>query len=261
MNRPLRIGLISEGRAELGTSVPNILDPSDGGKIINPAQEGALHTLIRRELAEIGLLNIAFVHRHSTVKDGRILRTGHSVIQPKYLSRVVVSWKPEEIDMIVLVIDVDDEMQSRQDKVDNAGDVVTHNLLDAEGNPRTNRCVTGLAIKNFDTWLLADTNTVSALLNVELAPDLPNDLESLPGEKSPQNAKTILDNAIDASSFQPAQERVQNRNLEARWQLAHLINLSIVRERCKQGYLAFTMQLTTVAHEAYGDGLSNSFQI
>ena len=235
MSRPLRIGLISEGRAELGTSVPSILDPSDGGKIINPAQEGALHTLIRRELAEIGLPNIAFVHRHSTVKDGRILRTGHSVIQPKYLSRVVVSWKPEEVDMVVLVVDVDDEVLSRQDKIAYAQTIVAQNLLDQDGLPCLNRCATGLAIKNFDTWLLADTDTVSSLLGVMFAADLPYDLESLPGDKLPRNAKAILDSAINASSFQPQQPRVQNRHLEVRWQLADIIHLNVVKERCKQG--------------------------
>lgn len=258
MTRTLKIGLISEGRAELGTSVPDVLDPHDGGKIIEPTQEGALHTLIRRELAEIGLVNIAFVHRHPTVKDGRILRTGHSVIQPKYLSRVVVSWKPEEIDMVVLVIDVDDEMQSRRDRLANAGEVVTRNLLDAEGNPRQNRCATGLAIKSFDTWLLADTDMVNSLLNVEIAPDLPHDLESLPGDKSDRNAKAILDNAIGISSFQTTTPQVQNRHLEVRWLLAHRINLSIVRERCKLGYLAFVTHLANVAQDAVKDGLADS---
>ncbi len=250
MSRPLRIGLISEGRAELGTSVPDILDPSDGGKIINPDQEGALHTLIRRELGEVGLNDVAFIHRHRTVKDNRILRTGHSVIQPKYLSRVVVSWKPEEVDMVVLVIDVDDELLSRQDKVAHAQTVVTQNLLDQDGVPRLNRCATGLAIKNFDTWLLADTDTVASLLGVVLAADLPHDLESLPGDRSPRNAKAILDSAIGSSAFQPQKPRVQNRHLEARWQLADIIHLDVIRDRCQAGYLAFINQLVHVARNS-----------
>jgi hypothetical protein len=49
MNQPIRIGLIAEGEAELGSSVP-YLKPEEGGKIINREQEGALHTLIRRKL-------------------------------------------------------------------------------------------------------------------------------------------------------------------------------------------------------------------
>ena len=54
MNRPIRIGLIAEGEAELGASIPYI-NPEDGGKVIERTREGALHTLIRRELQSIGL--------------------------------------------------------------------------------------------------------------------------------------------------------------------------------------------------------------
>ena len=43
---PIRIGLLAEGPAELGTSVPYIYDPKQGGTVIEQAQEGALHTLM-----------------------------------------------------------------------------------------------------------------------------------------------------------------------------------------------------------------------
>ena len=43
MNRPIRIGLIAEGEAELGTSIPYI-KPEEGGKVIERDKEGALHT-------------------------------------------------------------------------------------------------------------------------------------------------------------------------------------------------------------------------
>lgn len=51
MNRLIRIGLIAEGKTELGSSISNI-NPEEGGKIIPKENEGALHTLIRRELKE-----------------------------------------------------------------------------------------------------------------------------------------------------------------------------------------------------------------
>jgi hypothetical protein len=53
MNRRIRIGLIAEGEAELGASIPYI-NPEDGGKVIERGKEGALHTLIRREIQGIG---------------------------------------------------------------------------------------------------------------------------------------------------------------------------------------------------------------
>ena len=108
MNRPLRIGLIAEGEAELGASIPYI-NPEDGGKIIERCREGALHTLIRRELQNIGL-DCDFVQRHPTNHESGLFtrRTGHSILQPKYLAQVVIAWKPEEIDMILIVVDADD---------------------------------------------------------------------------------------------------------------------------------------------------------
>jgi hypothetical protein len=95
MNRPIRIGLIAEGEAELGTSIPYI-KPEDGGKVIERRQEGALHTLIRRELESFGLPDCNFVHRHPSIQERGIkLRTGHSILDRKYLAQMVISWKPE----------------------------------------------------------------------------------------------------------------------------------------------------------------------
>jgi hypothetical protein len=77
MNRSMRIGLIAEGEAELGSSIPYV-KPEEGGKIIDREQEGALHTLIRRELHIHGLPDCDFVHRHPSIKESakKTLRTG-----------------------------------------------------------------------------------------------------------------------------------------------------------------------------------------
>ncbi|MGB7416919.1 MAG: hypothetical protein WA902_22175 [Thermosynechococcaceae cyanobacterium] len=107
MNRPIRIGLIAEGEAELGPSVPYI-KPEDGGKAIEKNQEGALHTLIRRELQNIGITDCEFIQRHPLAKESK-RRTGYSILQPKYLAQVVISWFPEEVDMILITVDSDDE--------------------------------------------------------------------------------------------------------------------------------------------------------
>lgn len=119
MNRPIRIGLIAEGEAELGASIPYI-KPEDGGKIIERKNEGALHTLIRRELKSAGLPDCNFVQRHPSIKESQLskLRTGHSVLDPKYLAQMVISWKPEEVDMIVLVVDADNNLSQRQRDLD-----------------------------------------------------------------------------------------------------------------------------------------------
>ncbi|MFM8004085.1 MAG: hypothetical protein ACKO86_03865, partial [Dolichospermum sp.] len=84
MSRRIRIGLIAEGEAELGASIPYI-KPEDGGKVIERTSEGALHTLIRRELENAGFPDCDFIQRHPSVTESqkRTLRTGHSILDPK----------------------------------------------------------------------------------------------------------------------------------------------------------------------------------
>jgi hypothetical protein len=87
VNRPIRIGLIAEGEAELGPSIPYI-KTEDGGKVIERDAEGALHTLIRRELEDLGLSDCQFVQRHPSLRERQKLtrRTGHSILERKYLA-------------------------------------------------------------------------------------------------------------------------------------------------------------------------------
>jgi hypothetical protein len=44
------------------------IKPEDGGKVIERNNEGALHTLIRRELKTAGLPDCNFVQRHPSSK-------------------------------------------------------------------------------------------------------------------------------------------------------------------------------------------------
>jgi hypothetical protein len=169
MNRPIRIGLIAEGETELGASIPYI-KPEDGGKAIERQAEGALHRLIRRELTSIGF-DCDFVQRHPTNRESGIYtrRTGHSILQPKYLAKVVIAWKPEEVDMILIVVDADNVQSQRRSDLQRALQAIQSNHLDAAEQEISDRSAScGLAIKNFETWLLADTQTVSRFLGVEL---------------------------------------------------------------------------------------------
>ncbi|MBV7334867.1 DUF4276 family protein [Chloroflexi bacterium TSY] len=167
MSRALRIGLLAEGEAELGRSVP-YLTPQDGGKVIEQSEEGALHTIIRRELNEAGISNCVFVHRHPSIKErvkGQV-RVGHSILNLKYLSQVVIAWKPHEVDMIVIVVDSDDELHRRQINLRKAMEVIHDYHLDPLGNTITEQSSSGLAIKNLETWLLSDSNAIQILLQI-----------------------------------------------------------------------------------------------
>jgi hypothetical protein len=228
MNRRIRIGLIAEGEAELGASIPYI-KPEDGGKVIARDKEAALHTLIRREIQSIGL-DCDFVQRHPTNQESGIYtrRTGHSILQPKYLAKVVITWQPEEVDMIVIVADADDVLVKRRHDLELALKKIRSNHLDANGQEISDRSAGGLAIRNFETWLLADTQTVSEILGVEL--------EKLENVEDLENTKEILEAAIAKSTYLLDENTSNQRPLQIRWNLANHIDLAIIKKHCPTGY-------------------------
>jgi hypothetical protein len=239
MSRPIRIGLIAEGEAELGSSVP-YLKPEEGGKIIGREQEGALHTLIRRKLKNSGLPDCDFVHRHPSIKEmgKRTLRTGHSILDRKYLSQLVIAWKPAEVDLILIVADADNILAERQKAVTDALKTIRANHLDVDDRSIQNQSAGGLAIKNFETWLLADIQTVAKVLGVEI-----QQLEHL---EELDETKNILEQAI-ANSTYFAEDRSNQRPLRIRWDLAQQVNLDTIETFCPNGCGAFMASLIVAA--------------
>jgi Domain of unknown function (DUF4276) len=242
MIRPIRIGLIAEGEAELGASIPYI-KPEDGGKVIERQTEGALHTLIRRELESVGFPDCDFVQRHPTNKESGIFtrRTGHSILQTKYLSQVVISWKPQEIDMILIVVDADDKESQRRQDLQSALRTICDNHLDEDDRVINDRSAGGLAIRNFETWLLADIESLSKTLGVEL-----QKLENL---EDLDTTKQTLEEAILASTYL-AENTSNQRPLQVRWNLASQLNLDTIKTCCPNGYAAFVKDLVVVAKVA-----------
>lgn len=235
MTRRIRIGLIAEGEAELGASIPYI-KPEDGGKVIERTSEGALHTLIRRELENAGFPDCDFIQRHPSVKESqkRTLRTGHSILDPKYLAQIVILWKPEDVDMILIVVDADDKLDERRKDLESALAAIRDNHLDISEKPISDRSAGGLAIRNFETWLLADTQTVATILGVEL--------ENLENLEDLDNTKNILENAISQSTYL-SEDTSNQRPLQIRWNLGKQIDLAIIKTVCPEGYSAFTQSL------------------
>ena len=76
--------------------------------------------------------------------------------------------------------------------------------------PINDRSTGGLAIRNFATWLLADTQIVSTILGVELPP-----LENL---ENLDNTKHILENVIAKSTYL-SEDSSNQRRLQIRWNL------------------------------------------
>jgi hypothetical protein len=247
MNRPIRIGLIAEGPTELGFSVPNI-KPEKGGKKIDRDQEGALHKLIRRELKAAELPDCDFVHRHPTTKNRNPITgdsteiTGHTILTKiEHLINIVIAWKPEEIDVIIIVADADNELPHRKQDITKALIAIRDNHLDANEEPISDRSAGGLAIKEFETWLLADIETVSRILEQEIEP-----IENWEAE----NTKNILENVIVFSPYLLEERNINKRRLRIKWSLADHINLEIIKNRCANGYHPFIKDLIAAAKAA-----------
>jgi hypothetical protein len=238
MIRPIRIGLIAEGETELGEGIPYI-KPEEGGKVIDRAKEGELHTLIRRELENSGFSSCDFVQRHPlfTERQKFTLRTGHSIIDPKYLSQIIILWKPVEVDLILLVVDADNVLEERQRDLAKALKVIREFHLDANDQLIGDRSAVGLAVINFDTWLLADRRTISTILEWEI--------ENIEDLESSSCAKEILEDAIAKSNYMP-EETSNQRLLIVKWKLASKVNLDEIKVRC-QGYGAFVKDLLLAA--------------
>ncbi len=257
----IRIGLISEGEAELGPSIPYI-KPEEGGKPIGRSREGALHTLIRRELQTAGLDDCVFIQRHPQIGErqqhdldrgigtGRVsLRRGYGVSQRNYIAQRVIAWNSDEIDLVVLVVDADDQEANRSRDLARALDAIRQNHLDANEEPIHDQSLTGLAIKNFDTWLLADVAQVEILLGIPAATPLPQNLEDLPGTSNEgDTAKQILNDWVLSS---PYKEEERQRNLHVRWDLAHVVDLETIKKRCTRGYVNFVDHLLIAAKIVY----------
>jgi hypothetical protein len=139
--------------------------------------------------------------------------------------------------MIIIVVDADNIQSQRESELQLALKTIRSNHLDVNDQEISDRSAGGLAIRNFETWLLIDSQTISQVLGVEL--EKLSDLENL------ENTKEILENAIAKSTYL-AENITNQRQFQIRWDLAFQIDLDIIKISCPRGYGAFTQSLITV---------------
>ena len=246
MIRPLRIGLLAEGETELGKSIPYVT-PQEGGKPIDLNSEGALHTLIRRELELIGITNCEFIQRHPSYKESPkgIITTGYSVANVKYVRQAVLTWKG--VDLIVILIDSDADLEKRKREINSALFAAQSSHFLNDDDLIENQQAGGLAIKNFETWLLADPSSLVELFGAGLDNPIA-DPENLPiDSESPEFSKNIFESILERSEFRT---QSNSRGMEARWELAKRIDLEAIKTNCPQGYATFVEDLTSAAQNA-----------
>jgi hypothetical protein len=209
--------------------------PRRESKVIDRTEEGVLHTLVRRELNAAGFPDCEFIQRRPNTTERGQFRTGHTIIQPDYLEKAVTAWKPGEIDMIILVVDADDILEDRDRKLKKALEIIQDKHLDHDENKVSDRSLTGLAIRDVETWLIADTDTLSKNFNLKIAPiqNLENFTET----------KGILNDAIEQSNYLIQENSINQRRMKIRWMIAEQINLEALKTQCPQGYRTFAENL------------------
>jgi Domain of unknown function (DUF4276) len=158
------------------------------------------------------------------------------------LTQIVSVWQPEEVDLILIVVDADDVRAERESKLAKALATIQNNHIDADDKLVTDRSAGGLAIQNFETWLLADTDTVSRLLAV--------DLKTVADLENCADTKTMMESAIAKSTYLEG-EGGNQRPLIVRWNLAHYLDLDVVRTQCPEGYGTFSKTLRSTARSSY----------
>ncbi|MCB0075110.1 MAG: hypothetical protein KDE20_26810, partial [Caldilineaceae bacterium] len=111
-----------------------------------------------------------------------------------------------------------------------------------------------LAIRTFDTWLLADLSSVTSILSVYLHEDeLPDNLESLPFDLGdPLHGKNVFRQLIEQSEFIPNDDRSSERFLTISWFLAHYVDLDVIRSRCPKGFGGFSVGLRSLIERRNG---------
>lgn len=251
MTRILRIGLLAEGETELGDSIP-FVKPQDGGKPIVREKEGALHTLIRRELSLAGLGECEFIQRRPSsqeLRKGQVTR-GYSIAHKKYVAKTVLAWSTNnDVDLILILIDSDDDIEKRRQEMGVALASVQASHFLNEEMLIENQHAGGLAIRNFETWLLADPSSIQTLFGVSLENTI-EVLENLPSDSNdPLFSKNIFDSIIERSNYN-IELSPNKRGMIARWELAQIINLDAIKSQCPEGYNAFISDIVVAARIA-----------
>lgn len=242
--RVIRVGVIAEGKTELKL-IGNRILPEDGGKVIAQENEGALHTFIRRELDQLGY-GCEFIQLHPEMKStGAWIHTGHNILETEYIKRRVSAWKAaDNVDVVVICVDADNKQAERQERLQKAIEMAQKFHIDGRERKIPETAVGGLAIPNIEAWLIADETAVTHLLAVSLPADLPDDLESLSGDKHhAQNPKNILKQLMPRAKYKP--QNPNEKISEVCWQLALLVDLVKLKKRCPQGYGTLAKRLET----------------
>lgn len=171
----MRVVLYAEGPGD----APTMGLPPHPDAELQDEHLGPAHYLVQRCLCEGTRLPVAAVRFRSPLRHRGRIAVGSDLLRPKVL-RQLLTWPRVDSrpDFAVVLVDEDDDPGRRS-------------RLEATVGNLPVRVVVGVAVRELEAWLLADTNAVSEATQRKIA--APPSVESLePGE-----AKRRLSHAID----------------------------------------------------------------
>jgi hypothetical protein len=200
-----RIVVYAEGAAEALGSIT--LLPAVGEEL-REEMLGAAHVLIRRVIAEEWSLAQEAVRFDAPNRTRGRLARGSDLLHERRLRQLLTWAKPEQCpDLAIVLIDADGDHQRGT------------RLRTALSSIRVVVAI-GLAVEEFEAWLLADLRTVQRVLGADTVSGLPTTPERL----KPREAKACLNVYL-------GEHAAESRRL--RREIADQCSLDELRDKCK----------------------------
>lgn len=214
----------AEGPGDLGKTNWD-LSPGDS---LQPEDLGPAHIIVQRILSEgiqIPAPAIDFVEPYRTQKAGARAK-GSQLLKPKILDEILISWRLSQ-PLIILLVDSDDQPPAERTAI--LKNALTRNSLVG---------ATGVAVKEFEAWLIADANALGQVIG-----KIDHDCQA-PEKLACKEAKQNLQKWIQDITYPSRQ------SIDIRRELAIAMNLDVVANLCPS-FNAFRQELLALDAQGF----------
>lgn len=203
----VRVVLLAEGAGE--TAGVLTIPPAPGSALVDD-QRGPAHALVARAIAHTWNVPAAAVQFEAPLRTGRGTVARGAELLDRGTLRRILSWaRPtQRPDLAVILVDADDSNDRHTRLVDFTKDLPGQRVF-------------GVAVREFEAWLLADVATFRAVLDQEHTVSSPERLD-------PGAAKLLLNERCDAS--EPDDRKAHRR--AARQKLCEHSALDVIARGC-----------------------------
>ena len=202
----LRVVLYAEGPGETLGAVPCSGPP---GSPLNEEMLGPGHILIKRLIQDRIFPELELVVKfEAPLKDKKGRSVKGSMLHHRQTLRQIVTWPNSNMQPDVTVILADQDGDASREKT------LEEFISDRSSNP-----VIGIAVREFEAWLLGDQNAVRRVIDVHFDP-----LKSVE-RMSPREAKECLGNLIGVSEVELGAD-------EIRREIAYSCDLGVLSKEC-----------------------------